>query len=148
MSKIKNLLAGLGGAVALNVLHESLKKKGSDMPRVDLLGEEALQKSLQYFGTSIYDQSTLYKATLAGDVFSNALYYSLIGAGSNEHIWTRAITYGLAAGVGAITLPKPLGLDPEPVTKSQQTKVLTVAYYLAGAIVTGCIIKAMGKKEE
>ena len=143
MSKLHNLLAGLGGAIALNILHETLKKKDNSMPRVDLLGEEALQKSLKYFGTSINDEATLYKATLAGDVISNALYYSVIGAGSNKHIWTRAITYGLSAGVGALTLAEPLGLNPEPVTKTPKTKVLTVAYYVAGAIVTGCILKAI-----
>jgi hypothetical protein len=148
MSKIKNLLAGLGGAVALNILHESLKHKDSKKPRVDLVGEEALQKSLNYFGTSINDKPTLYKATLAGDVVSNAIYYALIGAGSKKHIWTRALVYGISAGVGAITLPEPMGLDPEPVTKSNETKALTVAYYLAGAIVAGAILKAISKKEE
>lgn len=71
------MLAGLGGAIALNIIHESLKKKGSDMPRVDLVGEEALQKSLNYLGMSIDDDATLYNATLAGDVVSNTLYYSL-----------------------------------------------------------------------
>lgn len=45
MSKMHNYLAGLGGAIALNVLHESVKRKDSEMPRVDLLGEEALQKT-------------------------------------------------------------------------------------------------------
>ena len=148
MSKIQNLLAGLGGAIALNILHEGLKKRGDNMPRVDLLGEEALQKSLNYFGTSINDEATLYKATLAGDVISNALYYSLIGAGSKDHVWARAISYGLAAGVGAVTLPKPLGLDPEPVSKTQKTQVLTIAYYVMGAIVTSGIIKALAKSEQ
>jgi len=148
MSKIQNVLAGLGGAIALNILHESLKHKSENMPRVDLVGEEALQKSLNYFGSSIDNEATLYNATLAGDVISNALYYSLIGAGSKKHIWTRAVVYGLAGGIGAVTLPEPLGLKPQPVTKTQKTKVLTIAYYLAGAIATGCIIKALIKNEE
>lgn len=148
MSKLQNILAGLGGAVALNILHESLKYKSSNMPRVDLLGEEALQKSLNYFGNSINDQQTLYMATLAGDVASNTMYYSLIGAGSIKHVFTRALAYGIAAGVGAVTLAEPLGLDPEPVNRSQKTKILTVAYYLAGAIVTGCIIKAMSNSDD
>ena len=145
---LKKMLAGLGGAIALNILHESLKHKDDKMPRIDLLGEEALQKAANYFGTSINDEATLYKATLAGDVVSNALYYSLIGAGSNKHIFTRAIVYGLSAGIGAITLPEPMGLNPEPVTKSQKTKVLTVAYYLAGALVTAGIVKAISKNKK
>lgn len=148
MSKLHNILAGLGGAIALNILHETLKNKGSKMPRVDLLGEEALQKTLHYFGTGINNDTALYGATLAGDVVSNALYYSLIGVGDKNHIGTRALAYGLAAGVGAITLPEPLGLDPEPVTKSTKTKVLTIGYYLAGALVTAGILKAIGSKEQ
>jgi hypothetical protein len=147
MSKIQNLLAGLGGAVALNIIHESLKHKGEGMPRVDLVGEEALQKSLNYFGTSIDDDANLYKATLAGDIISNALYYSLIGGRGSNHIWARAVFYGLSGGIGAVTLPEPMGLEPEPVNKTNKTKLLTVAYYLAGALVTGGILKAIAKEK-
>jgi len=147
MSKVQSYLAGLGGAIALNILHESLKKKDSDMPRVDLLGEEALQKTLQHFNTGIDDEKTLYTATLAGDIISNTLYYSMIGKGGNQHVFTRALAYGLAAGVGAVTLPKPMGLDEEPVARSGKTKALTVAYYVAGALVTAGILKAISGRK-
>ncbi|RZK67609.1 MAG: hypothetical protein EOO95_02400 [Pedobacter sp.] len=147
MSKVKNLLAGLGGAIALNVLHESMKKKDTDMPRVDLLGEEALQKTLSYFGTSISGEDNLYKATLGADLVSNAMYYSMIGGGDPKHVFTRALSIGLAAGVGALTLPEPMGLDPEPVTKTNKTKALTVAYYVAGALVTAGILKVISAKK-
>lgn len=146
MSKVHNLLAGLGGAIALNVLHESLKKKSKEMPRVDLLGEEVLEKSLDYFDAEIQNEETLYKATLAGDILSNALYYSAIGAGDSKYVWPRAVAIGLAAGVGAITLPEPLGLNDKPVTRTNKTKALTIGYYLVGALVTGCIVKALHKK--
>ena len=145
MSKIRNLLAGAAGATALNVLHESLKKKSPDMPRVDLLGEDALQKALNYFGGSIGSKANLYKATLAGDVVGNTLYYSLIGTGNQKYLWPKVIFMGLSAGIGAVTLPEPLGLDPEPVAKNNQVKVLTVVYYLLGAVVTGLVLNAMRK---
>lgn len=148
MSKIKNLLAGFGGAIALNLLHESLKKKDKNIPRVDLLGEEALQKSLSYFGMSISNEDTLYKATLVGDVISNALYYATIGGGGSKNVFPRALAYGVAAGVGAITLPEPLVLDSKPVTRTTKTKALTVGYYLAGAFVTAAIIKAISKNND
>jgi len=147
MSKVHNLLAGLGGAIALNILHESLKRKDKDMPRVDLLGEEVLEKSLDYFDAEIHDKDTRYNITLAGDILSNALYYSSIGAGAPEHIWTRAVAVGVTAGIGAITLPEPLGLDDKPVTKTNKTKALTIGYYLAGALVTGCILQALNRKQ-
>lgn len=140
---MKNLLAGLGGALALNILHESLKKKYPDMPRIDLLGEEALQKGMGYFGHSIENPATLYKATLAGDIVSNTLYYSAIGSGSKHTVWAKAISLGLAAGVGAVTLPKPLGLNPEPVARNSKVKALTIGYYLAGALVTAALLRAM-----
>jgi len=146
MSKTQNLLAGLAGAVALNVLHESLKKTDDIMPRVDLLGEEALQKLLGYFGTGISNENDLYKATLAGDLVSNAIYYSFIGAGKNKNIMANAVALGLAAGIGAVVLPKPMGLNPKPVTKTTKTKLLTIAYYLTGALVAGAIMKRTSRK--
>jgi len=145
MSKIKNLIAGLAGAIALNVLHESLKKKSPDMPRVDLLGEDALQKALHYFGADIQNKGNLYQATLAGDILGNTLYYSLIGAGNLKYLWPKVAVMGLSAGIGAVTLPEPMGLDPEPVAKNNQVKALTVGYYLLGAVVTGLALTLMKK---
>ena len=146
MSKVKNLIAGAAGAIALNVLHETLKKESDDVPRVDLLGEDAVQKVLKYFGSSVPDKASLYKTTLAGDLISNTLYYSLIGAGNQKYLWPKAVFLGLTAGIGAVKLPEPMGLDPEPVTKTDQVKVLTVGYYIFGAIVTGLVLNLMNKK--
>lgn len=145
MSRIKNLAAGLAGAIALNVLHESLKEKSQDMPRVDLLGEDALQKTLHYFGAHIQNKENLYQATLAGDIIGNTLYYSLIGAGNSKHLWPKVAIMGLSAGIGAITLPQPMGLDPEPVAKNNRVKTLTIGYYLLGAVVTGLVLTMIKK---
>ena len=142
MAKIINLIAGLGGAIALNIVHESLKNKGRNMPHIDELGEEALQKSMSYFGVEVGDKQDLYLSTLAGDLASNALYYSFIG-GRSSLIWPKAIALGLAAGFGAVKLPKPLGLDPTPVARNSQVSSLTVMYYLSGALVTGALLKLL-----
>jgi len=138
----KNFLAGLGGAIVLNLLHESLKKKSIDTPRIDLVGEEALQKVLGYFGNKIDNKDTLYKATLAGDLISNATYYSMIGNSSNN-VWGKAVSLGLVAGIGAVVVPKEIGLDETPVAKNTQVKAMTVAYYLAGALATAAILTAL-----
>lgn len=140
MGKLANLIAGLGGAVVLNILHESLKNKASGMPHIDRLGEEALQKSLGYLDTGIEDNHNLYLATLAGDVAGNTVYYGLIG-GRNSLIWPKAVILGLAAGIGAVTLPKPMGLDAKPVARNTKTATLTIAYYLSGALTTAAILK-------
>lgn len=142
----KNFLAGLGGAIVLNLLHESLKNKKMDTPRIDLVGEEALQKTLGYFGTKIENKDTLYKATLAGDLISNATYYSMIG-NSTENVWGKAVSLGLVAGIGAVVVPKEIGLDEKPVAKNTQVKVLTVGYYLVGALATAAILTALKKQK-
>ena len=147
MSTVKNLLAGLGGAIALNVLHESLKKLNSDTPRIDILGEEALQKGIEYVGGKHIPKVDLYAPTLGADLLSNALYYSMIGAGNSKHIWPKAIALGLAAGSGAIALPEPMGLNPEPVDKNMKMRAMTVGYYLFGALVTAGILQIASKKK-
>jgi hypothetical protein len=140
----KNFLAGLGGAIVLNILHESFKKSKVDSPRIDLVGEEALQKVVGYFGNKISDKQTLYNATLAGDLISNAAYYSMIG-NSPDQLWGKAVSMGLVAGIGAVTLPEQIGLDDKPVAKNTQVKALTVGFYLAGALATAAILKALSK---
>lgn len=143
----KNFLAGLGGAIVLNLLHESLKKKKMDTPRIDLVGEEALQKTLGYFGTKIENKDTLYKATLASDLISNATYYSMIG-NSTENVWGKAVSLGLVAGIGAVMVPKEIGLDEEPVAKNNQVKAMTVGYYLVGALATAVILTVLKSKKQ
>ena len=145
MSKVKNLIAGAAGAIALNVLHETLKKESDDVPRVDLLGEDAVQKVLKYFGSSVPDKASLYKTTLAGDLISNTLYYSLIGVGKKKNLLLRGAGYGLAAGIGALTLTKPMGLSDAPVTRTDKTKILTVVWYFFGGLVTAVAIKELRK---
>jgi len=143
----KNFLAGLGGAIVLNLLHESLKNKNMDTPRIDHVGEEALQKVLGFFGSKIENKDILYKATLAGDLISNATYYSMIG-NSPANIWGKAVSLGLVAGVGAVVIPKKIGLDEEPVAKNNQVKALTVGYYLVGALATAAILTALKSNKQ
>jgi hypothetical protein len=145
MKTVKNFIGGLAGAVALNILHETVRRFDHNAPQVHLVGEEALSKSIKSAGLEPPTGNALYAATLAGDIVSNALYYSLIGAGKKKNLLWRGAGYGLAAGIGALTLTKPLGLSDAPVTKTTETKVLTVAWYLFGGLVAAATIKAMRK---
>jgi len=145
MSTLKNILAGLGGAIALNVLHETMKKFRNDTPRIDILGEEALQKSIEYAGGNHIEKEKLYLPTLGADLVSNALYYSMIGAGNPKYIWPKAIALGLTAGTGAIALPEPMGLNPKPVAKNENVSAMTVGYYLFGALVTAFILETANR---
>jgi hypothetical protein len=145
MGAIKNLTAGFLGALALNIMHETLRRKATNVPKINLLGEEALNKTLVGLGqTPITDEEELYNATLKADLISNTVYYSMIG-GKTKYIWPKAIFLGLSAGIGALKLPQPLGLDPTPVNATSQMRALTVGYYLFGALVTAFTLRTFSK---
>lgn len=146
MGNIFNIMAGLIGAVALNLVHEKLRKTVKDAPKIHLIGEQALNKTLGPFGAEINNKDELYLASLAGDIISNTLFYSLIG-GKPKYVWPKAIFLGLTAGIGAIKMPSKMGLNDYPVTKTNQTKVMTVGYYLFGALVTGLMLKILIKNK-
>ena len=125
----KKILAGLGGAIALNILHETIRKNFSNVPHINEVGEEALLKITDNTPINITGENNLYAATLVGDVISNGIYYATT-ATKND------LTSGLLVGVGAIALPKKLGLNDEPVAENTQKKLMTVGYYIFGALVT------------
>ncbi len=146
MKLVNSLVGGFVGAIALNILHETVKHYYDKAPRIDILGEEALEKSLDAVGIDPPQGKNLYLATLAGDVISNGFYYSAIGIGSTKNLWVKGAIAGLTAGVGALQLPAPMGLDDLPVTYSNETKVLTVSWYLFGGLVAAAIIRKLEKK--
>ncbi|UOE36990.1 hypothetical protein [Chryseobacterium oryzae] len=129
---LKKLIAGLGGAIALNLLHETIRKNFNDVPHINELGEEALQKVAEANDIQLSDPDTIYAATLTGDIVSNAMYYA--GTATNHEFIS-----GVAAGVGAILLPEKLGLDSTPVAENTKKKIMTIGYYTFGAIVTKLI---------
>ena len=69
MGLVKNLIAGFIGSVALNVLHETLRKNKTDVPKLNRLGGEAINKTLTQFGTPITDEAELYRTTLTADSY-------------------------------------------------------------------------------
>lgn len=147
MNTMRNLLGGLIGAVTLNVLHELYRRIDPLAPRIDLVGEEALTKTVEATGHSAPKGKKLYLATLVGDIVSNSIYYAVIGQSRYQNLLLRGAALGLAAGVGALKLSEPIGLDDTPISKSTRTKVLTVAWYLAGGLVTALVLKKMRDKQ-
>ena len=145
MKILKAILAGFAGAAALNILHETVRRFDADAPRVDLLGEEALTRSMNSLNLEPPKGNNLYVATLAGDVISNGIYYSAVGMAGSKNIYLKGAVAGLTAGLGAIKLPDKLGLDDKPVTKTDKTKILTVAWYLIGGLVTAAVFDQLKK---
>lgn len=146
MKILKALLAGFAGSAALNILHETVRQFDSDAPRIDLIGEEALYRSLNSLNINAPMGKNLYLATLASDFISNGIYYSAIGFAGKKNLFLKAAASGLTAGLGAVNLPDKMGLDDEPVTRCNKTKVLTVAWYLIGGLVTAAVFSSLTRK--
>jgi len=126
---------GFAGAAALTLLHESLRRLNTDAPRMDLLGMEAISKSLESVNADVPDKDNLFTITMAGDIITNSLYYSLAAIGDERKVILRGALLGLAAGFSAVYLPKPLGLNEAPSNRTSETKLMTVGLYLLGGLV-------------
>ncbi len=145
MKVLHQIIGGIAGAVTLNALHQAAAKLNKNAPRVDLVGEQALNKGLALAGAPTLKGQKLFGATLAADLASNAVYYSFIGRGNEKNLVARGAGYGLAAGVGAVTLTKPMGLDDEPVNKNTASTIMTVAWYTIGGLVAALAMKRLNK---
>jgi hypothetical protein len=142
------LAGGLAGATAVTLIHESIRQVVPQAPRMDRLGMEAIAKGLRKAGKKVPKEDALFTVAMAGDLVSNAMFYSLAGIGSEENIWKRSALLGLAAGLGAVVLPSPLGLNKRHSNRTLATKVMTVGLYVAGSLVTTAVIKLLNKKKQ
>lgn len=133
---LQSLASGLIGATALTALHETARQFIDDAPRADILGERAIKKGLEKIDVEPPADDELYYWTLGGDLFSNALYYSLVGLAKPKHALLAGTALGLAAGVGAVGLPGPMGLGTAPTNRTEATKIMTIGWYLIGGLVT------------
>jgi hypothetical protein len=141
-----SLISGFSGAVALTFLHQVFRKTVKNAPRMDRLGQQAIQKIIGSTGHKVPSKDSLFNVTMAGDITGNAMYYSVVGALPVNPVVTGA-GLGLAAGIGAILLPEPLGLDEKYSNATAKTQILTIAIYLAGGIVAGLVQKQIKKKK-
>lgn len=142
------LAGGLAGATAVTLIHESIKAVVPQAPRMDRLGMEAISKGLRKANKSVPNENALFTMALAGDLLSNAIYYSAAGIGSEKNIWLRSSALGLAAGLGAVLLPGPLGLSKQHSNRTLSTQIMTVGLYVAGSLVTTAVIKLLNRKKQ
>lgn len=139
--KLSSALGGLAGACALTILNESAKKIDKDAPRLDLLGMNAVAKLTK----GSLRPGSQHQVSLASDLLSNSLYYGMANAGDKSKTLTRGTLLGLGAGLGAVTLAKPLGLDGRMAEASTKTKALTVAWYIIGGLIAAAVINLLDK---
>ena len=145
MNYLQSAGAGLAGASALTLLHETVRQFNPDAPRMDLLGMRTIDKYLRKANVQPPQGEKLHTVALVGDVISNTFYYSLAGIGKKDQLWLRAAGLGLAAGIGAIVLPGPMGIGDGPSARTPQTKAMTIAWYLAGGLATAAVLSLLSK---
>ena len=148
MKPLIALGGGLAGACAVTLIHETIRRVVPEAPRMDLLGMNAISKGLHATGRKVPEDNRLFTLALAGDLVSNALFYSLAGAGKEKNIWVRSAALGMAAGLGAVALPEPLGLNGKYSNRTLSTQIMTVGLYVAGAIVTTAVIKFLEHRKK
>lgn len=141
-----SLVGGLAGACVLTALHETIRRKDRDAPRMDLLGMSAISALIKKSGATPPERDKLFSITMAGDVAGNALYYSAAGAGNKGGVWLRGLLLGLAAGAGAVYLPGPLGLPEGTSNRTPKTELLTFALYTAGGLVAAATIDFLASR--
>jgi NAD(P)-dependent dehydrogenase (short-subunit alcohol dehydrogenase family) len=139
------VVSGAVGALATNILHESLRRVRSDAPRVDLLGMQALAKMLALLEVPIPKGKALYGLTAMADLASNSAYFALVGAAPAKDSIVAGLTIGVAAGLGATALPAPLGLATQTTNRTFFTRIASVALYTAGGFVAGFVRRSLSR---
>ena len=130
--------AGAAGALTTNVLHELTRRVTPSAPRVDLLGMQAFSKGCNMLGAPSPKGRALYRATLAGDLLSNGLYFSGVALTPKRAV-LAGLVLGMAGGVGAVALPRPMGLSTAQTARTTVTALLTILLYTAGGLTAGLL---------
>lgn len=145
MKIVDGLIGGLAGAIGITLIHELTRKLYDDAPRLDKLGEQALQKVMHKTTDEAPPQKELYGPAMAGDLIANALYYGIAAAGTKHPVKTAGFL-GISAGLGAISLPSKMGLNEEYAAGTLQKKIITVGLYTLGGIIAGSVVNWIRKK--
>jgi hypothetical protein len=136
-------LGGLAGAVALTLLNEGVKKIDNNAPRLDLLGQNALAKLLK--GNTMLPQTVNKVFPMAGDLVTNSLFFAMAQGSGKGDTYLRGALLGLSAGIGAVALPKQLGLEEKHTNENPQKALKTVAWYVIGGLIAAAVMNAISE---
>ena len=139
----RSMLAGAAGAGALTLVHQAARALTPAAPRMDVLGKRALRAAHGTLGAAVPADPNLEREALAGDLVANSAYYALVGASERGNIWLRGLTLGLAAGLGAVFLPRRIGLGDPPNAGRLDTQLMTVAWYVVGGLAAAAAFAAI-----
>ena len=137
------LLSGMAGAAALTAVHQAAQMVSDNAPRMDVVGMRAIARGKNAAAAGA-DSSTqhpsLYNMALAGDLLFNSAYYSLATT------WARGAALGLIAGIGALLLPKRMGLGDPPGSEHVSNQVMTVAWYVVGGLAAAWTAQCLAER--
>jgi hypothetical protein len=134
--------AGLAGATALTIAHETLRRFRSDAPRMDVVGGRALSALFRRAGVRPPRGKRLYFSTLGADLLSNSAYFTGFLLGRPRYPFVRQTAAGLIAGLGAFLLPPLLRLGLAPGSYRRSNRLLTIGLYLLGGAVAATTYRA------
>lgn len=126
--------SGLAGAIGVTVLNQVAKRFLPAAPRLDLLGLRLASAGFRKAGLKPPHGWPIGLVALLGDLFSNSLFFGLVGAGGPRMALLRGGALGLAMGVGAVALPEPLGVGKGPSAGTSRTAAQTIAWYVLGGL--------------
>jgi hypothetical protein len=141
-SWLSSLASGAAGAAALTAIHEFARTQVPYAPRMDVLGMRALRRYVPGMEHERPRSSRLRRWALAGDLLANTLYYAAVPARTPAATWGRAAALGLGAGAGALMLPQSMGLGDPPSAEHRANQAMTMAWYVAGALVAAAAANA------
>jgi len=111
---------------------------------MDLVATRGLRRFLPDEVVTRLGVPGLRRLALIGDLVSNSLYYAAVPARTPGATWQRAMTLGAAAGAGALFLPEPMGFGSPPNSHVRANQLMTMAWYLGGAIAAGAVANLFG----
>ena len=133
------VLAGLAGAGALTVIHESARQFVPHAPRTDVLGSRAIVATYRWLGLTPPTGWTLYALAIAADLSSNGAIYAAIPLGDRRTAYHRGLAIGLLTGLTAWLLPPAIGLGHMPGRRTPHTQAMTLAWYAAGGLAAAAV---------
>ncbi|MEJ7605135.1 MAG: hypothetical protein WKF37_02465 [Bryobacteraceae bacterium] len=140
---LKPLLSGLAGACALTLTNELLRQSVPNAPRLEIAGMRGLAQLTRAAGYE--PPAHLHQASLAGDLLSNSVCFSLAALGGAKHSVTAGALLGLGAGACAVLLPGKIGVGDGPTARTTETALLTLLYYTLGGVVAGAAYRAIAR---
>ena len=126
--------SGLVGALGVTAANQVAKRYLPEAPRLDILGLRLVAAAFQRAGLRPPRGLPIRILALLGDLFSNSLFFGLVGWGKPRTALLRGAALGLAMGVGAVTLPEPLGVGKSASARTHRTATQTVLWYVLGGL--------------